>query len=344
MFLAAAGLGSGSTFADALGTRDGLQLFLAGAVVACGFAALVPLVVHRDVLLLGALVINAFQVFRQPDRFLGVFLSTSLQIDDRQIVVRLAEFRIDLGRGQPLAFGVRHAAVSVQRASKREQYYERLRWECKTIIQMGFPGYFLIVQDFINWAKARGIPVGPGRGSAAGSLVAYCLRITDIDPLSFDLLFERFLNPDRVSMPDIDIDFCYERRGAVIEYVRQKYGRDSVGQIITFGTMKARAAFRDVARTLRVEMGEVDRLTKAIPSGPAVAWTLPEAAERTPELRAAVEQDDRIRKVVDVRERLVEAPVRYEEVDVERVPFERVADAWERQASGRAGRKLVLTL
>src|SRR5918996_1785629 len=181
---------------------------------------------------------------------------------------------------------------------------ERLAYELDVISRTGYAGYFLIVYDMMKAARDRGIPVGPGRGSAAGSLVAYALGITKVDPLRFDLIFERFLNPERISMPDIDLDFCFERRGEVLEYVRARYGRESVGQIITFGTMKARAAFRDVARTLRVEMGEVDRLTKAIPSGPAVAWTLPEAAERTPELRAAVEQDDRIRKVVDLGARI----------------------------------------
>ena len=181
---------------------------------------------------------------------------------------------------------------------------ERLAYELDVISRTGYAGYFLIVYDLVKAAKDRGIPVGPGRGSAAGSVVAYALGITKVDPLKFDLLFERFLNPERISMPDIDLDFCFERRGEVIEYARTRYGRDSVGQIITFGTMKARAAFRDVARTLRVEMGEVDRLTKAIPSGPALAWTLPEAAERVPELKAAVQQDERIRKVVDLGSRI----------------------------------------
>ncbi|HXF94641.1 MAG TPA: DNA polymerase III subunit alpha [Gemmatimonadales bacterium] len=181
---------------------------------------------------------------------------------------------------------------------------ERLRYELDVISRTGYAGYFLIVYDLVKAARDRGIPVGPGRGSAAGSLVAYALGITKVDPLRFDLLFERFLNPERISMPDIDLDFCFERRGEVLEYVRARYGRESVGQIITFGTLKARAAFRDVARTLRVEMGEVDRLTKAIPSGPALSWTLPEAAERVPELRQAMEQDERIRKVVDLGSRI----------------------------------------
>ncbi|MGH7819845.1 MAG: DNA polymerase III subunit alpha, partial [Candidatus Binatia bacterium] len=135
---------------------------------------------------------------------------------------------------------------------------ERLAFELDVISNTGYAGYFLIVYDLVKAARDRGIPVGPGRGSAAGSLVAYALQITNVDPLKFDLLFERFLNPERISMPDIDLDFCFERRGEVLEYVRQRYGRESVGQIITFGTLKARAAFRDVARTLRVEMGDVE--------------------------------------------------------------------------------------
>ena len=143
-------------------------------------------------------------------------------------------------------------------------------YELSVIAKAGYAGYFLIVADFIEAARARGIPVGPGRGSAAGSLVAYALGITKVDPLKFDLLFERFLNPERVSMPDIDIDFCFERRNEVIEYVRQRYGRDSVGQIITFGTMKARAAVKDVARVLKVPPGEADKLTKLIPSTPGI--------------------------------------------------------------------------
>ncbi len=181
---------------------------------------------------------------------------------------------------------------------------QRLDYELDVINRTGYAGYFLIVYDLVKAARDRGIPVGPGRGSAAGSLVAYALGITKIDPLRFDLLFERFLNPERISMPDIDLDFCFERRGEIIEYARQRYGRESVGQIITFGTLKARAAFRDVARTLRVEMGEVDRLTKLIPSGPAVAWSLAEAREKVPELKAAAHQDERVRKVLDLGSRI----------------------------------------
>jgi len=182
--------------------------------------------------------------------------------------------------------------------------HERLDYELQVISHTGYAGYFLIVYDIVKAAKDRGIPVGPGRGSAAGSLVAYALGITDIDPLKFDLLFERFLNPERISMPDIDLDFCFERRGEVIQYIRERYGRDSVGQIITFGTLKARAAFRDVARTLRVEPGEVDRFTKMIPAGPGISVTLAEASEKSPELRQLARQDERVRKILELGTRI----------------------------------------
>jgi DNA polymerase III subunit alpha len=178
---------------------------------------------------------------------------------------------------------------------------ERLDYELGVITSPAadYSGYFLITSDFINWAKAEGIPVGPGRGSAAGSLVAYAMGITDVDPLRFDLLFERFLNPDRVSMPDIDIDFCYERRGRVIEYVREKYGRDSVGQIITFGTMKSRAVIRDVGRVLGFEPAETDRLAKLVPNAPGSAMTVAQAAEQIGELRELIRSDDRVRRLVE---------------------------------------------
>ena len=202
--------------------------------------------------------------------------------------------------------------VHLARAGARERYgdavpgeiQERLDYELQVISHTGYAGYFLIVYDIVKAAKDRGIPVGPGRGSAAGSLVAYALGITDVDPLKFDLLFERFLNPERISMPDIDLDFCFERRGEVIQYIRERYGRDSVGQIITFGTLKARAAFRDVARTLRVEPGEVDRFTKMIPAGPGIAVTLADAPERSPELRQLARQDDRVRKILELGTRI----------------------------------------
>src|SRR5690349_23079606 len=145
------------------------------------------------------------------------------------------------------------------------KYRARLDFEADTIVQMGFAGYFLIVADFIKWARENDVPVGPGRGSGAGSLVAYSLGITDIDPLKYDLLFERFLNPERVSMPDFDVDFCMDGRDRVIEYVAQKYGRDKVSQIITYGTLAAKAAVRDVGRVLGMSYGYVDRIAKLIP-------------------------------------------------------------------------------
>ncbi len=160
----------------------------------------------------------------------------------------------------------------------RKVYEERLAYELGVIEKMGFPGYFLIVADFIKWAKTHDIPVGPGRGSGAGSVVAWSLTITDLDPLRFGLLFERFLNPERISMPDFDVDFCQERRGEVIEYVRQKYGVDRVAQIITFGTLQARAVLRDVGRVLQLPFGQVDRLAKLVPFNPAQPPTLGRSA------------------------------------------------------------------
>src|SRR5881296_2604571 len=202
--------------------------------------------------------------------------------------------------------------VHLARQGARERYgdplppevAQRLDYELDVINRTGYAGYFLIVYDLVKAAVDRGIPVGPGRGSAAGSLVAYALGITKIDPLRFDLLFERFLNPERISMPDIDLDFCFERRGEVIEYARGRYGRESVGQIITFGTLKARAAFRDVARTLRVEPGEVDRFTKMIPAGPGISVTLADASEKSPELRQLARQDERVRKILELGTRI----------------------------------------
>ena len=186
--------------------------------------------------------------------------------------------------------------------SKRPIYQSRLDFEVATIIQMGFPGYFLIVADFINWAKRHDVPVGPGRGSGAGSLVAYCLGITDLDPLRYDLLFERFLNPERISMPDFDIDFCQDRRERVIEYVRDRYGADSVAQIVTFGTMAAKAVVRDVGRVLDLPYNFVDQLAKLIPF--ELGMTLHKARELEPVLnqRAAAEED--VRNLLELAERL----------------------------------------
>jgi DNA polymerase-3 subunit alpha len=169
---------------------------------------------------------------------------------------------------------------AAEREKQKPRYVERLDFEIKTILKMGFPGYFLIVADFIIWAKSHGCPVGPGRGSGAGSLVAYALKITDLDPLRYNLLFERFLNPDRVSMPDFDIDFCQANRDRVIDYVKQKYGRDAVSQIATFGTMAAKAALRDVGRVLGMGYGHVDGIAKLVPAPPGKSVTLARVPEQ----------------------------------------------------------------
>ncbi len=176
---------------------------------------------------------------------------------------------------------------------------ERLDYELGVIKGTGYAGYFLITQDFIRWARDHDIPVGPGRGSAAGSLVAYALGITNLDPIEFDLLFERFLNPERISMPDIDIDFCYERRGEVIEYTRQKYGKDAVGQIITFGTMKSRAVVKDVGRTLKFQPFETDKIAKLIPNQPGQSFTVEEAVQGLKEVKELYESDERHRQLFD---------------------------------------------
>ncbi|MHA6642079.1 DNA polymerase III subunit alpha [Mesorhizobium sp. A623] len=185
-----------------------------------------------------------------------------------------------------------------------EQYKERLAFELGIIERMQFPGYFLIVADFIKWAKAQGIPVGPGRGSGAGSLVAYALTITDIDPLRFSLLFERFLNPERVSMPDFDIDFCQDRREEVIRYVQGRYGRDQVGQIITFGTLQARAVLRDVGRVLQMPYGQVDRLCKMVPQNPAHPVSLGQAIEGEPRFAEEAEKEPIVQTLLDMAQKL----------------------------------------
>ena len=182
------------------------------------------------------------------------------------------------------------------------EYEQRLTSEIEMIKKMRYEGYFLIVWDFIHYARAQNVPVGPGRGSAAGSLVSYALRITDVDPLQYNLLFERFLNPERVSMPDIDIDFCMRRRGELIEYVTQKYGRENVAQIITFGTMAAKAAVKDVGRAMEITYGEVDRLAKLIPT--TLGIELKTALEEAPQLKSAVNSDDKLRDLMAVALRL----------------------------------------
>jgi len=182
--------------------------------------------------------------------------------------------------------------------NKRAEYQARLKRELDVICQMGFPGYFLIVADFIQWAKDNKVPVGPGRGSGAGSIVAYALRITDLDPLEFDLLFERFLNPERVSMPDFDVDFCMDGRDRVIDYVGEKYGRDKVSQIITYGSMAAKAVIRDVGRVLGHPYGFVDRLAKAIPF--EIGMTLTKALDESPDLLSAYQDEDEVKELIDL--------------------------------------------
>ncbi|MBT3790224.1 MAG: DNA polymerase III subunit alpha [Alphaproteobacteria bacterium] len=193
---------------------------------------------------------------------------------------------------------------TAQREEVAKPYQERLKFELDVIIQMGFPGYFLIVSDFIKWAKDHDIPVGPGRGSGAGSVVAWALSITDLDPLRFGLLFERFLNPERVSMPDFDIDFCQDRRDEVISYVQDKYGHDKVAQIITFGKLQARAVLRDVGRVLEMPYGQVDRICKMVPNNPANPMTLGEAIQAESGLRNERDSDPTVARLLTVGQKL----------------------------------------
>src|SRR5258707_14819274 len=194
------------------------------------------------------------------------------------------------------AEGARHEA--------RERYRARLAYELDVIIQMGFAGYFLIVADFINWAKTHGVPVGPGRGSGAGSLVAYSLGITDLDPLRYDLLFERFLNPERISMPDFDIDFCQDGRDRVIDYVRGKFGAESVSQIATFGTLAARAVIRDVGRVLDLGYNFCDQIAKLIPVQPGKNVTLEMAREMEPLLAERERKEDEVKELLELGDKL----------------------------------------
>lgn len=185
---------------------------------------------------------------------------------------------------------------------------EKLDYELNVIQKMGYVDYFLIVWDFINWAREHHIPVGPGRGSAAGSIVSYCLHITNIDPIRYSLLFERFLNPERVSMPDIDIDFCYERRQEVIDYVSEKYGHDKVVQIVTFGTMAAKGVIRDVGRALDLPYNYVDGIAKMIPNENNAPVNITRALDMNPEFRTLYQQDDQVRYLIDMCKRLEGLP------------------------------------
>ena len=212
----------------------------------------------------------------------------------------VAELRAQAGRG----LEARLAAHAPAAGLSGDDYRERLAFELDVIVSMNFPGYFLIVADFIQFAKSQGIPVGPGRGSGAGSLVAYALTITDLDPLRFGLLFERFLNPERVSMPDFDIDFCQDRRDEVIGYVRRRYGEDRVAQIITFGSFLARGVLRNVGRVLELPLGQVDKLAKLIPQNPAKPVTLKEAIESEPKLREAASAEPRVATLLKIAQAL----------------------------------------
>jgi len=198
----------------------------------------------------------------------------------------------------------RRIAHGLAEGRTERDYRERLDFELGVIERMKYPGYFLIVSDFIQWAKEQGIPVGPGRGSGAGSLVAYALTITDLDPMRFGLLFERFLNPERVSMPDFDVDFCQDRRDEVIKYVQERYGRDQVAQIITFGTLQARGVLRDVGRVLQMPYGQVDKLCKLVPQNPANPVTLARAIEDEPKLQAERDREPVVKRAFDIAQKL----------------------------------------
>jgi DNA polymerase-3 subunit alpha len=251
--------------------------------------------------------------FKNVDEIRSVFpdrpdvIENTLRIGEESSIELSKKYQVPAFPLPPGASSENELLVELAEKGARERYgevlsdevKERLRYELGVITKTGYAGYFLIVADFIRAAREKDIPVGPGRGSAAGSLVAYCLRITDVCPLRFDLLFERFLNPERVSMPDIDVDFCFERRGEVIEYVREKYGRDSVGQIITFGTLKSRAAVKDVGRTLGFTPAETDSLAKLIPNMPNFSLTVREAIDRVPEVKKLYREEERYRELLD---------------------------------------------
>jgi DNA polymerase-3 subunit alpha len=228
------------------------------------------------------------------------FVQTSADSEADQLAAEAAELKRQAEEG----LRARLAVLPLAAGFSEEDYWQRLAFEVDVITKMKFPGYFLIVADFIKWSKASGIPVGPGRGSGAGSLVAWSLTITDLDPLRFGLLFERFLNPERISMPDFDIDFCQDRRDEVIRYVQQKYGSDRVAQIITHGKLQARAVLRDVGRVLQMPYGQVDRLCKLVPNNPANPVTLDQAIEGEPKLQEARDTDEVVARLLHVAQKL----------------------------------------
>jgi DNA polymerase-3 subunit alpha len=227
---------------------------------------------------------------------------TTTKSDDKNAILE-AETE-ELKRQARDGLDERLRVVGMAEGRTEQEYRDRLEFELDVIASMKFPGYFLIVSDFIKWAKAHGIPVGPGRGSGAGSVAAWSLSITDLDPLRFGLLFERFLNPERVSMPDFDVDFCQDRRDEVIRYVQQKYGADRVAQIITFGKLQARAVLRDVGRVLQMPYGQVDRLCKLVPNNPANPVTLEQAIEGEPKLQEERDKDPMVAQLLEIGQKL----------------------------------------
>jgi DNA polymerase-3 subunit alpha len=267
------------------------------------------------------------QYFTTQDEMVQLFTDLPQALENAVEIARRCSFALELGKARlplfptpdnvPLDRYLQERAEAgletrmqqlypdpAARDKQMPRYRERLAFEIQTIVQMGFPGYFLIVADFINWAKSNGVPVGPGRGSGAGSLVAYSLGITDLDPLRYDLLFERFLNPERVSMPDFDIDFCQDGRDRVIDYVRQKYGTESVSQIATFGTMAAKAVVRDVGRAMEWSYTRTDELAKLIPFQPGKLITLKDAREMEPRLKEREKTEEDTRELLALAEQL----------------------------------------
>ncbi len=267
------------------------------------------------------------QYFKTQEEMARLFADIPAALTNSVEIARRCSFELELGKSKLPLFptpgtsglddylrseataGLENRLIALypepaQRELQVPRYRQRLELEIATIIEMGFSGYFLIVADFINWAKRNGVPVGPGRGSGAGSLVAYSLGITDLDPLRYDLLFERFLNPERVSMPDFDVDFCQDGRDRVIEYVRQKYGEQSVSQIVTFGTMAAKAVVRDVGRVLDMPYTFCDQLAKLIPFQPGKLITLKMAREMEPLLAEREQKEEEVRELLELAERL----------------------------------------
>jgi DNA polymerase-3 subunit alpha len=267
------------------------------------------------------------QYFKSPEEMAALFADLPEALENSVEIARRCNLQITLGKNYlpdfPTPDGItlddflcQEAATGLEmrlqqlfpdeteRTAQRPAYDARLKIETDTIVQMGFPGYFLIVADFINWAKNNGVPVGPGRGSGAGSVVAYALGITDLDPLRYALLFERFLNPERVSMPDFDIDFCQDKRWRVIEYVREKYGAAAVSQIATFGTMSSKAVIRDVGRVLDLPYNFCDQLSKLIPVEANKPLSLDKAIEAEPQLKAKIEEEEEVRELFDLAGRL----------------------------------------